>query len=322
MLESLEAFARLIYSAFSGPRFSCLPLSIGLLVQPVCMAIARDSFDADPQRVVAEVDGMKVLVGDVLREMEISLRGRELDSESRRKLFDATSEQLVKQRRIIAYLRKRELAASKDDVDFAVERLRAEQSKSGRDWDSYLRQQRLTDSQLRDRLTWQISWQRYLERYLTDDNLARYFEKHRPHFDGSQIHVAHIVVRPEDVQDESAWQSARQQATDVYQKIMSGELTFADAALQYSKSPTGKTGGDIGKIERQQPMPESFSKAAFELKAGEVSRPVATSVGIHIIRCVAIEPGKKNWRESRRDLETAVTAYLFEWCAEQFDKTE
>ncbi|MEZ6114269.1 MAG: peptidylprolyl isomerase [Pirellulaceae bacterium] len=309
-------------SALLGACLSCWLLSIGLLIQPACMAIAEDSFDANPQRVVAEVDGMKVLAGDVLREMEIVLRGRELDSESRRKLFDATSEQLIKQRRIIAYLRQRELAASKEDVDFAVERLRAEQSKLGREWDSYLRQQRLTDSQLRDRLTWQISWQRYLERFLTDENLARYFEKHRPHFDGSQFHVAHIVIRPHDGPSESAWQAARQRATDVYQKIMNDELTFAEAARQYSESPTGEDGGDIGKIERHQPMPESFSKAAFELKVGEVSRPVATSVGIHIIHCLAIEPGKKTWRESRRDLETAVTAYLFEWCAGQFDKSE
>lgn len=58
-------------------------------------------------------------------------------------------------------------------------------------------------------------------------------------------------------------------------------------------------------------MPESFSQAAFALQVGEVSPPVTTAFGIHLIHCLAVEPGQKQWTDVRDALQTATTQYLF-----------
>ena len=100
-------------------------------------------------------------------------------------------------------------------------------------------------------------------------------------------------------------------------EIQSSELTFADAAKQYSQTPTAASGGDIGYISRHQPMPEPFSRAAFALDKGQMSPPVASPAGVHLIQCLDVKPGEKTWQHARAELERAVTQYLFQWVADQ-----
>ena len=70
----------------------------------------------------------------------------------------------------------------------------------------------------------------------------------------------------------------------LYQGIMKGE-DFATLAETYSEDPgSAQNGGALGEFGRGQMVPE-FEKAAFALKAGEVSRPVRSDFGWHIIRC-------------------------------------
>jgi parvulin-like peptidyl-prolyl isomerase len=64
-------------------------------------------------------------------------------------------------------------------------------------------------------------------------------------------------------------------------------------------------------------MHESFSRAAFALKEQEVSPPVITPFGVHLIRCAEINPGQRTWQDARQALTAAVTRYLFDWAAEK-----
>ncbi|MGI6198454.1 MAG: peptidylprolyl isomerase [Candidatus Cloacimonadaceae bacterium] len=70
----------------------------------------------------------------------------------------------------------------------------------------------------------------------------------------------------------------------IYQRIMRGE-DFATLAETYSEDPgSAQNGGSLGEFGRGQMVPE-FEKAAFALKTGEVSKPVRSDFGWHIIRC-------------------------------------
>ncbi|MCE9525651.1 MAG: peptidyl-prolyl cis-trans isomerase, partial [Planctomycetales bacterium] len=92
---------------------------------------------------------------------------------------------------------------------------------------------------------------------------------------------------------------------------------FADAAKKHSQAPTAKDVGNIGTIRRHEPMPEDFSKAAFALKKGEVSPPVVSPFGVHLIQVQEIIPGRRTWEDCREELRPAVTLYLFRWIAEK-----
>jgi parvulin-like peptidyl-prolyl isomerase len=44
---------------------------------------------------------------------------------------------------------------------------------------------------------------------------------------------------------------------------------------------------------------------------------VITPFGVHLVRCIKIEPGQRTWQDARDELTTAVTLYLFNWAAEK-----
>ena len=117
--------------------------------------------------------------------------------------------------------------------------------------------------------------------------------------------------------DDETVQRQERAIKQIREQIVSGKITFAEAAKQFSQSPTAQQGGDLGWIERREPMSEEFSAAAFQLKKGEVSFPVRSPFGFHLITCLDMKAGDKNWQQAGEPLRKAITAYLFQWTAQQ-----
>ena len=68
--------------------------------------------------------------------------------------------------------------------------------------------------------------------------------------------------------------------------IVSGESTFEELASQFSDCSSAKRGGDLGPFERGA-MQKPFEDASYALQVGEMSEPVWTDSGVHIIKRVA-----------------------------------
>ena len=80
-------------------------------------------------------------------------------------------------------------------------------------------------------------------------------------------------------------------AQTLHQRILDGE-DFADLALRFSNDPgSGSQGGDLGWAARGRYVPE-FDEAAFSLEVGEISAPVKTSFGYHIIEVLERDDGR------------------------------
>ena len=72
------------------------------------------------------------------------------------------------------------------------------------------------------------------------------------------------------------------EAKDLLKKIEEGK-TFEELAQTFSKCPSGKRGGDLGEFGRGRMVP-SFDEAAFALQVNEVSPPIRTQFGYHLIQ--------------------------------------
>jgi peptidyl-prolyl cis-trans isomerase C len=85
-----------------------------------------------------------------------------------------------------------------------------------------------------------------------------------------RVHCAHILVKTE------------QEAKALLDQLNKG-ASFSKLAAEKSLCPSGKRGGDLGTFGRGQ-MVREFELVAFKLKKGEISLPVKTKFGWHLIR--------------------------------------
>ncbi|VVE03457.1 peptidylprolyl isomerase [Pandoraea fibrosis] len=95
-----------------------------------------------------------------------------------------------------------------------------------------------------------------------------------------QIHARHILIRVGDGVSEA---QARQKLLDIKAKIESGKGDFADFARQFSVDGSASQGGDLGWISPGETVP-AFERAMSELKDGQISDPVRSEYGYHLIQ--------------------------------------
>ncbi|WP_146947869.1 peptidylprolyl isomerase [Cyclobacterium qasimii] len=101
-------------------------------------------------------------------------------------------------------------------------------------------------------------------------------------FFSSEVVVGQIVKKPEVSQSEK--DKVYKKLAEIKEKILSGESDFAAMARQYSQDPgSGPQGGDLGFFKRGELAPE-YEATAFALKQGEISDPVESMFGFHMIQ--------------------------------------
>jgi|SRR5690554_3377468 len=92
------------------------------------------------------------------------------------------------------------------------------------------------------------------------------------------VHASHILINGLETDSANFNEAMR-----IYNEIMNG-ADFGEMAMQYSNDPgSAANGGDLGWFTKGRMVPE-FEKAAFETKTGEVSKPVKTTYGYHLIK--------------------------------------
>jgi parvulin-like peptidyl-prolyl isomerase len=216
--------------------------------------------------------------------------------------------------------------ANEQEVQLGMERFKRELARRG----VSLNESRTTDTkaaeeedsrvvdldaeELHRTVQWQLSWQRFLKRFQTEENLQNYFASHRRQFDGTQLRVAHLLMK---VGSDDEQHKARSDAHRLRNEILRGERTWEAAVREFSVAPTSDAGGDLGLISRHEPMPEPFSAAAFKLKVGDISEPVLSAFGVHLIKCLEVQPGSKTLDQCRSEVERAVASHLFRWAADR-----
>ena len=106
---------------------------------------------------------------------------------------------------------------------------------------------------------------------VTDEEAKAFYDENPANFNaGETVTASHILVDSEE------------KALDIREKIEEGSITFENAAKEYSSCPSKENGGNLGAFGRGQ-MVKEFDEAAFSMEKGELSKPVQTQFGWHLI---------------------------------------
>ncbi len=116
-----------------------------------------------------------------------------------------------------------------------------------------------------------------------------------------QIRVRHILLKLEGDYPPEQEKSVLQKLKMIKEKISQG-ADFSEMARQYSQCPSAKNGGDLGFFGRGE-MVEPFEKKAFSMKQGDISEPVKTAFGFHLIQLVEFKNvGTKSLQEVKEKI--------------------
>ena len=118
---------------------------------------------------------------------------------------------------------------------------------------------------------------------VSDAAVADFYQKNAAQFATPEVaHARHILVRVDEKASAEDQAKAKARIEAVAARLKAGE-DFAAVAKEVSEDPgSAVQGGDLGWFQHGQMVPE-FDKAAFALKTGEVSEPVKTQFGWHLI---------------------------------------
>jgi peptidyl-prolyl cis-trans isomerase C len=213
------------------------------------------------------------------------------------------------------YLTQQHVTVDPKDVDKRIEEMKEELKKNNHEYGKMLEEMKMTEAELRELITAEMRWDKFITERATDKVLQELFDARKYLFDGSTVHVRHILLTPPAGDAKAAEQAVAQlkvikqeiekQATEQLAKLPADtdnltrekkrqgfiEEAFAAQAKEKSACPSGKDrGGDVG-IFLGSRLVEPFSRAAFTIKPFEISEPVKTPFGYHLILVTDRKPG-------------------------------
>lgn len=169
-----------------------------------------------------------------------------------------------------------------------------------------------TEDSIRKNLKLNLSIEKLMEPMITitDEEVAEYFAENKDDFDVSeQVKASHILV------------ATKEEADEVLGKLNSGE-SFEDLAKEYSMDTSNASnGGDLGFFGKGA-MVKAFEDVAFRLGENEVSEPVETNFGFHIIKVFEKKAAQEATLEDSKEAitevlkETKMTAAYQTWYTE------
>ncbi len=264
--------------------------------------------EAIQKTVLATVGNETITKGDLDKEIGAQLKQQFGDDyETNSKVADQVKQakqqglsNLVTEKILLQEADKLGLKPSDDElnskVDDTINQYKAQYSEEGQ-WESVLEQNGLTEDQLRD-LIKNSSIEQAVQQDIvkdvtvTDDDAQAEYDKNKDsqYSTGAGANVAHILIAEKASDGSVDFDASLKKANDIKAQLDAG-ADFATLAKEYSTDPGSKDkGGDLGfqAYNTTQLVPE-FVDGFKNLKEGEISAPVKSQYGYHIIKATGLK---------------------------------
>lgn len=265
-------------------------LSLALVAWGTC-ALAQPPAAANPN-VAATVNGEQITLAEVDALLRTTLPLTPLTAAQKRQMRVEVLADMVDDVLLRQFLRKNGPKVDSGEIDAQLKAFGEKLKGEGKTLADFYKETGQTEAQVKDAWTTSMQLTGYVKSNTTEEQLKAYFNANKDHFDRVEVKVRHVVLRAGKGVSPAERAAAKEKLGAIRAEIAGGKLDFADAAKKHSHCPSGPTGGDIGTIYRKGGLvDEAFAKAAFALKAGELSEVIETDFGYHILQVTERKPG-------------------------------
>jgi parvulin-like peptidyl-prolyl isomerase len=178
---------------------------------------------------------------------------------------------------------------------------------SQKKFQSFLEKRQMTKAQLRAELCRDLQLKNYLDNNydstVTDEAIAEYYEQHKSDYENpARVKASHILVKVAQDASRAEIQRAEKKAERLSRKARRDDTDFAELAREASDGRSAEKGGRLGYFSERRMVPE-FSQKAFSMQPGDISEPVRTKFGFHIIKVHDRKPAEtQSLEEARPDI--------------------
>lgn len=147
---------------------------------------------------------------------------------------------------------------------------------------------------------------------VTEADAKKHYEENPERFEQEeQVSARHVLIKTEKGADEAAVADAKKRAEEIAKEAKKPDTDFAALAKEKSEGPTADRGGDLGFFTKKRMVPE-FADVAFEMEPGDISDPVKSQFGFHVIKVEdRKEAGKADFEEAKEDILTQLQRTQF-----------
>ncbi len=228
-------------------------------------------------------------------------------------LKEQVLEQLIEAQLILAEAKKENITVTAEELEKEFT-LFKEQVKSLPDYETFLKDEGITDEFLRKQVEIDTIVYEYREKFLeknslSEDELRKYYEENKSKYTVNEVKASHILFKTIDENfvplPEEKIAEVKAQAEAVLARVKAGEH-FAALAIEFSQDEASAVnGGDLGFFGKGV-MVKEFEDAAFSLEPNQVSDLVETSYGYHIIKVFEKKTDGTSFEEAKEGIENTL----------------
>ncbi|HMP73404.1 MAG TPA: peptidylprolyl isomerase [Kiritimatiellia bacterium] len=244
--------------------------------------------------VVVTVAGIDITRAEVDQEVQqmLSRMGGRMPPEQmiaiRGQIEAQTLDNLIIRTLLTAEAEKRGFEVTEDDIEETFASIR-ETLPMGMTLEQALTSENISMTEFRENMGRELKIRKLLDEHVDaiaeadDEAIENFYRENIEQFQQQEsVTASHILLSLDPGDDDETRTAKRAELEALREKIIAGEIEFAEAAGQHSSCPSSANGGDLGQFGRGQMVPP-FEQAAFSQEIGEVGDIVETQFGYHLI---------------------------------------
>ncbi|MFC2091989.1 peptidylprolyl isomerase [Elusimicrobiota bacterium] len=254
------------------------------------------------EKVIARVNKEVILLSEynnradqIIAEYEKLLTGPDKDKKMQ-ELRSNILDQMIDEKLLVQKAEKEKVRITDAEVDQGMDEIRARFGTEV-EFQNEISKQGMSGEAFRDNVSKQLRVIKLINMKVqskiqppTEDEIKQYYKEHEEEMVApEQVRVRHILVKS---QEESTDAAAKKKINEIYDKVKKDPDKFSSFAEQYSEGPSAAKGGDLGFFSRGD-MVKEFEDTAFAMEVGQMSKPVKTRFGYHIIKLISKKASEK-----------------------------